>query len=189
MKSSLSVAARLFLLVAILAASGAAQQKPQEKNQDMASCPMHAQQKPSTADQGHEGVVKRGDEVMGFSHEKTTHHFRIYADGGAIEAEANDARDTASRDEIRSHFRHIAEMFSAGDFSAPMLIHTQNPPGTETMKRLRDAIQYKLVTTDKGANIRITTKNADALRAVHEFLRFQISDHQTGDSTECVGAT
>lgn len=121
---------------------------------------------------------------MGFSHEKTTHHFRLYADGGAIEAEANDAQDAATHDEIRSHFGHIAKMFAAGNFSAPMLIHAQNPPGTAEMKRLRDAIQYKLETTEKGARIRITTKKPEALRAIHEFLRFQISDHQTGDTTQ-----
>lgn len=141
-----------------------------------------AQQKPSPQGEHHEGVMHRGDEVMGFSHEKTTHHFRLYSDGGAIEAEAKDAKDTASRDQIRSHFRHIATMFAAGNFSAPMLIHAQNPPGTETMKRLRNAIEYKLESTEKGGRIRITTKDAEALRAVQEFLRFQIADHQTGDS-------
>ena len=55
---------------------------------------------------------------------------------------------------------------------------------TEAMKRLREVIQYKLETTGKGARIRITTKNPEALRAVHEFLRFQTSDHQTGDSLD-----
>ena len=45
-------------------------------------------------------------------------------------------------------------------------------------------MQYKLETTEKGARIRITTKDPDALRAVHEFMRFQISDHQTGDSLD-----
>jgi hypothetical protein len=125
---------------------------------------------------------------MGFSHEKTAHHFRLYADGGAIEVEAKTSDDTATRDEIRMHFGHIAKMFAAGDFSAPMLIHAQNPPGAATMKRLRDAIQYKLENTERGARIRITTKNADALAAVHEFLRFQIKDHQTGDSVEVTNA-
>jgi diacylglycerol kinase family enzyme len=79
-------------------------------------------------------------------------------------------------------------MFASGDFSAPMLIHSQNPPGSETMKRLRETIQYKLENTEHGARIRITTKNADAVAAVHEFLRFQIRDHQTGDSTEVTSA-
>jgi hypothetical protein len=151
-------------------------------------CLMHLQQKPAADEHHHDGVVKRGDEVMGFSHEKTTHHFRLYPDGGAIEAEANDAKDTASRDEIRSHFGHIAKLFAEGDFSAPMLIHAQNPPGSEGMKRLRNAIEYKLESTEKGARIRITTKDAEALRAVYEFLRFQIADHQTGDTTEITKA-
>src|SRR5229473_6778379 len=120
----------------------------------------------------------------GFSHEKTAHHFRLYADGGAIEAEANDAQDTVSRDAIRSHLGQIATMFAAGEFSAPMLIHEQNPPGTEEMKRLRDTIQYKLENTERGALLRITTRNPAALEGVHKFLRFQIADHQTGDGTE-----
>jgi hypothetical protein len=37
---------------------------------------------------------------------------------------------------------------------------------------------------ERGGRIRITTNNKEALAAVHEFLRFQIADHQTGDSTE-----
>jgi len=159
-----------------------AQEKPAAQATPM--CPIHYQQKPIAEEHHHEGVVQRGDEVMGFSHEKTTHHFRLYADGGAIEVEANDAQDTASRDEIRSHLEHIEAMFAAGNFSAPMLIHAQNPPGTEGMKRLRDSFFYKPDTTEKGARIRITTKDANALSAVHEFLRFQISDHQTGDSLD-----
>ncbi|HEX2712622.1 MAG TPA: hypothetical protein VHM88_10405 [Candidatus Acidoferrales bacterium] len=161
------------------------QEKPAAQNP---VCVMHLQQKPPASEQHHEAVAQRGDEVMGFSHEKTTHHFRLYADGGAIEVTANRAEDAESRDAIRAHLGHIVTMFAAGNFSAPMLIHTQNPPGTEEMKGLRNAIQYKLETTEKGASIRITTKDPDALRAVHEFLRFQISDHQTGDSPEVTKA-
>jgi hypothetical protein len=125
--------------------------------------------------------------VMGFSHDKATHHFRLYADGGAIEVSANEAKDTATRDEIQGHFAHIVKMFAAGDFTAPLLIHSQNPPGSETMRRLREAIEYRLEKTAQGARIRIVTKNGEALRAVHAFLRFQISDHQTGDSAEITG--
>ena len=171
---------------AVILALGIFNPLPQEKPAEQASLmsPAHPQQKPSAEEGRHQGVVQRGDEVMGFSHEKTTHHFRLDSDGGTIEAEANDAKDTASRDQIRSHFGHIVTMFAGGNFSAPMLIHAQNPPGTETMKRLRDAIEYKMESTEKGGRIRITTKDPEALRAVHEFLRFQIADHHTGDSTQ-----
>jgi len=129
-------------------------------------------------------VTEKGDHVMGFSHDKATHHFRLYADGGAIEVQANDAKDTATRDAIRGHFSHITKMFAAGDFTAPILIHSQNPPGSDVMKRLRDKIDYHLENAAAGSRIRITTKDAEALKAVHSFLRFQISEHETGDTTE-----
>jgi hypothetical protein len=175
-------------ILALSLLAGNAQEQPQAKPQEKTSCPMHEQHKASQEDQHHQGVVERGDQVMGFSHEKTSHHFRLYTDGGAIEADAIDAQDTASRDEIRAHFGHIVMMFAAGDFSSPMLIHKQNPPGTEEMKRLRNAIQYNLESTERGARVRITTKNPEALRAVHQFLRFQIADHQTGDAVEVMKA-
>lgn len=159
-------------------------QEKKPGTQELAACPMH-QQHPVTAKEEHSnGVVERGDHVMGFSHDAATHHFRLYADGGAIEVESNAIDDTATQAEIRTHFAHIVKMFAAGDFSAPMLIHAQTPPGVETMKKLRDAIRYQLENTERGARIRITAKNADALAAVHEFLRFQIAEHQTADSTQ-----
>jgi hypothetical protein len=185
------------LTVAILALGpsfAGQQEKPasQEKpaNSDMASCPMHekhsaeAKAAHDDEDHRHKGVVERGDQVMGFSHETTKHHFRIYVDGGAIEAEAKDAKDTQSRDAIRAHFAHIAKLFAHGDFSIPMLIHAQEPPGAEAMKRLRAEIDYKPENMERGGRIRITTKNAEALEAIHSFLRFQITDHQTGDSLQ-----
>jgi hypothetical protein len=178
----IAVAFALFLF------TGVSQEKPQDKPQEKTSCPKHEQHKALQEDGHHKGVVGRGDQVMGFSHEKTAHHFRLYADGGAIEADANDADDTTSRDAIRTHLGHIAKMFAAGEFSAPMLIHQQNPPGTEEMKRLRETIQYNLENTERGARLRITTKDPEALQAVHKFLRFQIADHQTGDAPEITKA-
>ena len=121
---------------------------------------------------------------MGFSHEKTTHHFRLFKDGGAIEVAANDPKDSESQDMIRMHLAHIAKMFAAGDFKAPMFIHDTNPPGVPTMIELRDQIQYRFEKTDSGGRVRIQTANAKALEAVHQFLRFQITEHQTGDSLE-----
>lgn len=130
------------------------------------------------------GVPERGDHVMGFDHEKTVHHFRLTRGGGVIEAESKDAADAESRDQIRAHFGHIAKMFAAGDFEAPMLIHEKVPPGVPAMKRLKGEIRYAFEPTERGGRIVISTKNREALSAVHEFLRFQIGDHETGDSTK-----
>ena len=131
-----------------------------------------------------ESMNERGDKVMGFDHTRTTHHFLLRANGGVIQIEANEKSDTASRDEIRQHMRHIARMFGEGNFSAPMLIHEQNPPGAEVMKQLKAKINYEFGENERGAFIRISTDDADALKAIHEFLRFQIKEHMTGDPLE-----
>jgi hypothetical protein len=132
-------------------------------------------------DTHHDAVNERGDKVMGFSHEKTTHHFRLSADGGEIEVTANQSKDTESRDQIRAHLPHIAQMFAAGNFQAPMLVHDRTPPGVPVLEKLKDQVTYRYEPVDRGGRIRIRTKNAEALKAVHEFLRFQIEDHKTGD--------
>jgi hypothetical protein len=130
------------------------------------------------------GVNARGDQGMGFSHEKTTHHFHLLADGGAIEIQSNEPTDGASQKAIRRHLAMIAVKFSDGDFAIPMFIHATLPPGVETMKRLKSTITYDAENTQRGAQLRMTTHDAEALRAIHRFLSFQIRDHRTGDSLE-----
>jgi hypothetical protein len=73
-------------------------------------------------------------------------------------------------------------MFSAGDFNVPMLVHARKDvPGTAVMSMLRDQLHWDLQDTARGAKITITADNQPALVAIHEFLRFQIADHKTGD--------
>lgn len=134
------------------------------------------------AQMDHDAMV-RGDHVMGFSHEKTTHHFELNQDGGIIEVRANDLADTQTRDQIRGHFHHIVQMFMDGNFNAPMLVHAQDVPGTAVMSRLKDQLHWQLQETPRGAKIIVVADNKPALDAVHEFLRFQIADHKTGDCT------
>jgi hypothetical protein len=119
---------------------------------------------------------------MGFSHEATTHHFRLFQNGGEIVVTANNPADKASIDQIRSHLGHIVKMFSAGTFTAPMLIHDTNPPGVATMTRRKEQIRYEFSETDRGARIRLITASPETTDAVHAFLLFQIVDHQTGDA-------
>ncbi len=155
----------------------------------IAPCPMmqgeQAQTDGSNAQVGHAGhlaaVNARGEHAMGFSQTQTTHHFLLRPDGGVIQVEVNDATDTTNRDQIQQHLAHIAEMFAAGDFQTPMLVHEQIPPGVPEMKRLRAAIKFVYEATAQGGRVRITTDDPHALAAVHEFLRFQIKDHQTDD--------
>jgi hypothetical protein len=119
---------------------------------------------------------------MGFSHAMTHHHFYLLRDGGSIEVEANKPHDAASREAIRQHMAHIATLFARGDFALPMFIHATEPPGVQTMQRLKKKITYSAENTPLGAQVRIKTDEPDALRAIHDFLRFQIADHRTGDA-------
>jgi hypothetical protein len=149
---------------------------------------VHAQQQTKKDNMGGmagmstEEMNKRGDHVMGFDHNKTTHHFRLLPQGGIIEITANAVDDIESRDQIRSHLGHISKMFAAGNFNAPMLIHEQTPPGVPVLQKLKSEIDYRFEETKHGASIHISTKNGEALKAIHKFLRFQIKEHKTGDS-------
>ncbi|MFS8085012.1 MAG: hypothetical protein ACMG6H_05230, partial [Acidobacteriota bacterium] len=78
---------------------------------------------------------------------------------------------------------------SEGNFAAPMLIHSRNPPGAEVMKQLKDNIKYEFVENERGAQIRISTNDAKALQAIYDFLRFQIKEHMTGDPLEVDSAS
>jgi len=142
-----------------------------------------AQHDPSAHEQHMADVKKHGAEAMGFDQDKTTHHFRLYKDGGAVEVKANDPADMASIGQIRDHLKQQAKKFAAGDFEAPEHTHGQAPPGVETMTRLRSKIRYEFQPAEGGGRLRITTADAQALAAVHDFLRFQIEDHATGDKT------
>ena len=141
-------------------------------------------------DSGHtHGVAMRGDRAMGFSHMKATHHFRLLPDGGSIEVTVNDQADTAGLAAIRTHLAHIAAMFADGDFSAPMLIHDRVPPGVPELQRLKGKVRYAYEPIENGGRVVISTRNAGALVAIHDFLRFQITDHKTGDPLEVITAT
>jgi hypothetical protein len=158
-----------YLIILVVAAFGfaAAQQPPAQ---------------PPEAHAGHHDAVnERGDRVMGFSHKKTEHHFCLLRDGGVIEVAAKDSQDGESRDQIRRHLNHISRKFTDGNFNAPMLIHGQPPPGVPAMKTLKANISYRFEETERGARIIIASENSEAVAAVHEFLRFQLHDHKTGD--------
>jgi len=160
--------------VAVLGAFVAVSAQPQQPSSPMTG----------TTGMQDQQMNERGDHVMGFDHMKTTHHFRLFTDGGSIEVAANSRQDVESRDQIRMHLGHIARMFAGGNFKAPMLIHDQTPPGVPVMQKLKSDIQYKFEETAQGALVRITTRSPEALKAIHEFLRFQIKEHKTGDSLE-----
>ena len=130
----------------------------------------------------HAALNQRGKQFMGFDQRKTTHHFILSKDGGRIQVTANEATDSESIAQIRDHLKHIADVFARGDFNLPALIHdTKAVPGVDGMKKNADALRFTFEEIERGGHVRIAGSSPDAIAAVHQFLRFQITDHQTGD--------
>jgi SAM-dependent methyltransferase len=55
------------------------------------------------------------------------------------------------------------------------------PPGVAVMQRLKADMAYRYEETPLGGIVRISTANAEARAALHEFLAYQIKEHATGD--------
>jgi len=130
----------------------------------------------------HGSAHDRGATVMGFDQTATRHHFSLFADGGAIAVDTN-TKDTKERDAIRAHLSHIAVMFGTGNFDAPMLVHdTKDVPGIAVLGERHGAVTYRYADTPAGGRIDIVTTDPAALSALHDFLRYQIREHKTGDA-------
>ena len=139
----------------------------------MANCPMHAGHTATPVDKRHD--------TLGMSHDATHHSFRLFAEGGAIELHANNAADAETVAGIRTHLKKIAAAFSKNDFTTPEFVHGRPPDGVPAMQRLRRVIRYRYEELPDGGRVLIATKNREALTVVHDFLRFQIADHRSGD--------
>ncbi len=128
-------------------------------------------------DSSFSALQKRGGIAMGVDQYTSVHKFDDLADGGRIELVL--AIDRA----IREHLQAIAKAFKAGDFSTPAFVHMKTVPGTAEMARRRAAIAYVYKPLPRGGELRITTKDAAAIKAVHEFMAFQRGDHHAGGHT------
>jgi len=162
---------------------------PLSATDDQATCPLHAQhmreaaaaQASAKARQHDDALDARGATAMGFSQEATAHHFVAAADGGAIEVTARDVADATTVTAVRSHLKTIAGDFAAGDFSIPRAVHDEEPSGVQAMRDAAADLAFRYEELPAGGRVRIVATSPAAVRAVHDFLRFQIVEHRTGD--------
>jgi len=145
--------------------------------QSVVVCLLFASVCVAAADQHHPPAAG----AMGFDQDQTTHHFRLLSTGGSINVDVKDRADHATLHAIHTHLQAIAADFSTGVFDKPLITHGQVPPGAATMRALKDRLEYVFEPTETGGRVRISTRDAEALAAVHEFLRYQIREHRTGD--------
>lgn len=131
---------------------------------------------PPAADSAFAGVQARGKVAMGVDQYTSQHRFDDLADGGRIELQ-RDPADSAGVRTIREHLQEIARAFAAGNFETPGFVHDREVPGARVMTARRESIRYEFRPLPGGGEVRITTRDPDAVAAVHEFLAFQRTDH------------
>jgi hypothetical protein len=143
------------------------------------SAAAHSNAAPS--DSAFAALQQRGADAraMGIDQYTSTHRFDALPDGGRIELQ-RDADDPAGTAQIRRHLRKVAAAFATGDFSTPAFVHARDVPGTDVMAAKHGVIGYAVHDLARGAELRIATHDAEALRAVHAFLAFQRGDHHAG---------
>jgi hypothetical protein len=125
-------------------------------------------------------LQQRGEKAMGVNQYTSQHIFEPLPDGGRVVLQRKEA-DPAGEATIRAHMRTIADAFSRGDFAIPGFVHAASDvPGTATMKRLRNGITYSPRDLPGGGEVVISSRNPEAVAAIHEFLAFQRMDHHAG---------
>ena len=171
-----SLATSAVCLATVAAGAAGAQTPPRQPPSPAATV-----RAPAGPDSAFAGVQARGAAPRGMGVDQSTsvHQFDALPDGGRI-ALQRVADDSAGIAQIRRHLRGIAAAFAAGDFRTPAFVHMQQVPGTPVMAAKRAAITYDVRDLARGAEVRITTRDAEALAAVHAFIAFQRRDHRAG---------
>jgi hypothetical protein len=143
--------------------------------------PSHAEAPKAAADStgrdsAFAAVQARGKVAMGVDQYTSQHRFDALSDGGRIELQ-RDATDSAGVRTIREHLQGIARAFADGNFETPGFVHDREVPGVRVMAARRDRIRYEFRPLPGGGEVRIITRDPDAVAAVHQFLAFQRMDH------------
>jgi hypothetical protein len=123
-------------------------------------------------------VAQRGSHVMPFNLEQTTHVFTKTENGGIQQVIVKDKANTDQIKLIREHLSTISQEFAKGDFSNPAKIHGVTMPGLFTLRNAKPGqlkIDYKELAD--GAEIDYATDDANLLKALHQWLDAQLSDH------------
>ena len=137
---------------------------------------------PPLSDSAFAALQARGRTTMGVDQHTSTHRFDDLPDGGRIELQ-RDQDDPADVAQIREHLQHITRAFAAGDFSDPAFVHHHDMPGTGVMMWKKAVITYTYAPLPRGGEVRIRTRDPEAIRAIHEFMAAQRGEHRAGGHT------
>ena len=106
-------------------------------------------------------MLERGGLAMGFNQNKILHQFK----------------STLTIKQIKNHIYVNQKEFSAGNFTKPFYIHTQDVPGTKLMSEKKNFIEYNINEINNGGTLILETKDKELLAAIHQFITFQNTEH------------
>ncbi|MFD5259118.1 aspartate carbamoyltransferase [Streptomyces bobili] len=129
-----------------------------------------------------ETVAERGQSVMPFDLEQTTHRFTPTKTGGVQDVVADQPDDAKQIGLIRTHLQKEAKAFSQGDFGDPAQIHGDSMPGLKGLQEGYERIEVRYRERPEGAILTYTTDEPALVDALHGWFKAQLSDH--GDHAE-----
>jgi hypothetical protein len=127
-------------------------------------------------------VAAKGQQVMPFDLERTTHRFIKTATGGVQTVIADDPTDDAQIKLIRKHVAEENVRFGQGDFGDPATIHGSEMPGLAELSKGYRQITTTYTDLSDGGRITYATSDPELVKALHAWFDAQTSDH--GDHAE-----
>jgi hypothetical protein len=122
-------------------------------------------------------VADRGEEVMPFDLEATTHRFAPVADGLVQTVVADDPTDAEQVALVRQHLAAEAERFADGDYRDPAAIHGDGMPGLAELEAGARRIDVSYDDEPAGGRIDYSTTDAALVAALHRWADAQTMDH------------
>lgn len=121
-------------------------------------------------------VAARGEQVMPFDLERTTHSFTKTSTGGTQRVVSDDG-DEGQIGLIRAHLITEAEAFGRGNFGSPERIHGIDMPGLAVLRQAGSALSVAYIDTPMGGQITYATSRPEVVAALHLWFDAQTSDH------------
>ena len=133
------------------------------------------------------GQQPANPEPIHYDRHRVVHHFYLYPDGGIMTLAVADPSDTETRKAVRAYVQRVSQLMVGGNLAR---LREQFGEGVPGLDRIAEARARKATLTvrssapDEGSHIIFTTADPQVLQGLHEFLRFQINDLNTGDSPD-----
>jgi hypothetical protein len=124
-----------------------------------------------------EVVAERGERVMPFDLDATTHVFDPTSFGGVQQVVADDGSDEEQIALVRRHLRHEMERFGVGDFGDPATIHGHDMPGLAVLESRAEELEVTFRALPDGAELTYRSDAPEIVEALHDWFAAQLADH------------